>query len=230
LNEAENLQLKIRKHSMTNEPAAHTPENFGTVPFLQSLNWAQRIGIMILAGLGVGALTVLGQGSLPGSWNHFANSGAMWLLAAFLIGALMPSYRWAAPAGVVTLFGALAGYTLTTATIGYAYTVSAFAFWGAVGLVGGPVFGAAGRGWRSPDIRLRVIGLALLGGVFAAEGWYYMNRSLQDFLAGWLFIAIGLLLAVLLARSNKERLYTLLVMLPITMVGIGVYALIGGLI
>jgi hypothetical protein len=201
----------------------------GKTPFLQALNPAQRIALMILAGLAVGALTVFGQSILPGSWNHFANSGAMWLLAAFLIGSIMPSYRWACAAGVVTLFGALTGYTLTAGALGYPYTLSAFAFWGVIGVIGGPIFGAAGYAWRSQDIRQRVIGLGLLGGVFVAEGWYYMSPYLQDFLAGWLFIAIGLLLALLLARSFKEKLYTLLVMLPITAAGIGVYALLGRL-
>jgi hypothetical protein len=182
--------------------------------------------LMVLAGLAIGALTVFGQSILPGSWNHFANSGAIWLLPAFLIGSIMPSYRWASPAGVVTLFGALTGYTLTAGALGYPYTLSAFAFWGVIGVIGGPIFGAAGYAWRSQDIRQRVIGLGLLGGVFVAEGWFMM-QYIQDLLAGWLFIGVGLLLALLLARSFKERLYTLLVMLPITATGIGVYALLG---
>ncbi|MDR3573459.1 MAG: DUF6518 family protein [Anaerolineaceae bacterium] len=189
----------------------------------------QRTAFMILAGLGLGALTLFGQGVLPGSWNHFANSGAMWLLGAFLVGALMPSYRWAVAGGVITLFGALAGYTLAAGALGFQYPLSALAFWGAIGLVGGPLFGAAGRAWRSADIRQRVIGLALLGAVFAAEGWYTLRVN-QDVLAGGLLITIGVLLALLLPRSGKERLYTLLAMIPITALGIAAFALIGGMV
>jgi hypothetical protein len=34
-------------------------------------------------GLAVGGLTLWLQGILPGAWNHLANSGAVWVLAAF---------------------------------------------------------------------------------------------------------------------------------------------------
>ena len=193
------------------------------------LNAVQRVALMILAGLALGALTLLGQGVLPGSWNHFANSGAMWLLGAFLVGALMPSYIWAGAGGIVTLFGALGGYTLAAGALGFQYTLSALAFWGAIALIGGPLFGAAGYAWRSAEIRMRVIGLALLGAVFAAEGWYTIQVN-QDVLAGGMFIAIGFVLATLLARSGKERLYTLLAMIPITALGMGVFALISGVV
>ena len=135
----------------------------------------------------------------------------------------------AGAAGVVMLFGALIGYSITAGAMGFPYTLAAVTFWGAVGVAGGPVFGAAGYGWRSDVIRQLVIGVGLLGGVFVAEGWFMIQYN-QDFLAGWVSITIGLLLPILLARSTKERLYTLLVMVPITGLGMGVYSLISGLI
>jgi hypothetical protein len=182
----------------------------------------------VLAGLALGVLTLFGQGILPGSWNHFANSGAMWLLGAFLIGAIMPGFRWASAAGVVVLLGALIGYSLAAKALDFVYPLFYVAFWGGVSVVGGPVFGAAGYAWRSGSTVGRVIGLSLLGAVFAAEGWYTIQFN-QDLLAGSLFIIIGLLLSIFLAASAKERLYTILVMLPLTGLGIGVFVLISRL-
>ena len=184
--------------------------------------------MVVLAGLALGVLTLFGQGILPGSWNHFANSGAMWLLGAFLAGSVMPTYRWASAAGVVVLFGALLGYSLAALAMGYVYPFVYVAFWGSISIVGGPVFGSAGHAWRSGSLRQGVIGLSLLGAVFAAEGWYIVQYN-QDLLAGALFIMIGVLLAVFLAGSARKRLYTLLVMLPLTGLGMGVFALISRL-
>jgi hypothetical protein len=75
-----------------------------------------------------------------------------------------------------------------------------------------------------------VIGLSLLGAVFAAEGWYTIQYN-QDLLAGSLFILIGLLLAFFLAGhyNARERLYTILLMLPFTGLGMGVFVLIARL-
>src|SRR5262245_58258338 len=63
-----------------------------------------------VVGIAIGVLTLIGQGHLPGAWQHLANTGGPWLVGAFFIGALTPSSRWAAVAGLVTLLGALLGY------------------------------------------------------------------------------------------------------------------------
>jgi hypothetical protein len=193
------------------------------------MTFAQRTALVVLAGLALGGLTLFGQGILPGSWNHFANSGAMWLLCAFLVGSLMPDYRWASAAGVVVLVCALIGYSLAAWALGFAYPLFYVVFWGVISVVGGPVFGSAGHAWRSDLFRARVIGLSLLGAVFAAEGWYTIQYN-QDLLAGSLFIIIGLLLSIFLAgHSGRERLYTILLMLPFTGLGMGVFVLIARL-
>jgi hypothetical protein len=215
---------------MSQEPSTQDPKEFITGRSLRSMNFTQRTALVVLAGLALGVLTLLGQGILPGSWNHFANSGAMWLLCAFLVGSLMPNYRWASAAGVVVLVGALIGYSLAAWAFGFAYPVFYVIFWGVVSVVGGPVFGSAGHAWRSGIFRARVLGLSLLGAVFAAEGWYTIQYN-QDLLAGSLFIIIGLLLSFFLAGHNnaRERLYTILLMLPLTGLGMGVFVLIARL-
>ena len=215
---------------MSQEPSTQDPKELISGRSLRSMNFAFRTALVIAAGLALGVLTLFGQAILPGSWNHFANSGAMWLLCAFLVGAGMPSYRWASAAGVVVLVCALIGYSLAAGAMGFAYPLFYVAFWGVVSVVGGPVFGSAGHAWRAGIFRARLIGLSLLGAVFAAEGWYTITYN-QDLLAGSLFMIIGLLLAVFLAGhyNARERLYTILLMLPLTGLGMGVFVLIARL-
>lgn len=188
-----------------------------------------HIAWMVGVGLIPGALTVLGQAVLPGSWNHFTNSGAVWLVAAFVVGVRMPSPSWAMLGGLVSLVGALAGYTVVVTLLGLTYPFSTIAFWGAIGLVGGPVFGLAGYCWRhTGDSWRHAAGAALMGGVFIAEGWY-MLAIIEDALAGWVSIATGGILAMLLPRSWPGLSRALAVLVPIVFAGIGVYALLARL-
>ena len=186
----------------------------------------KSIFLMIGVGLACGALTVLGQGALPGSWNHFANSGAVWLVAAFVVGALMRSTTWAMVGGFLSLVLALLSYTIVAAVLGYTYRFSAIALWSSVALVGGPVFGLSGYWWRHAANSWRTaIGSALMGGVFIAEGWYELVK-IQDKPAGWVSILIGIIMVIFLPRSWKDRRRSFAVLLPTVLLGIGAYALL----
>jgi hypothetical protein len=194
-----------------------------------SQNSFRNIAWIVGIGLAFGALTVLGQAILPGSWNHFANSGAVWLVAAFMVGIWTPSVLWAMMGGFISLIMALAGYTVVITVLGLTYPFSAMAFWGTVALVGGPVFGLAGQWWRHPTGSWRhATSAALMGGVFIAEGWYLLT-IIQDMLAGWVSIVIGVLFAILLPRSWKDRFHSLAALVPIVLLGIGAFALLARL-
>jgi len=194
-----------------------------------SANRIRNIAWIVGLGLAFGALTVLGQAALPGSWNHFANSGSVWLIAAFVVGVLMPSVIWAMMGGFISLVMALAGYTAVITVLGPNYPFSTIAFWGAVALVGGPIFGLAGQWWRNTAGSWRhAASSALMGGVFIAEGGYMLTIIL-DTLAGWVSIVIGVLLAILLPSSWKDRSRSLAALIPIVFLGIGAYALLGHL-
>jgi len=194
-----------------------------------SPNSFRNIVWIVGIGFAFGALTVLGQATLPGSWNHFANSGAVWLIAAFVVGVLMPSVIWATLGGFISLVMALAGYTAVITLLGLTYPFSTIAFWCAVALVGGPIFGLAGQWWRYTTGSWRhAASAALMGGVFIAEGWY-MLTIIQDTLAGWVSILIGGLLAILLPHSWKDRSRSLAALIPIVLLGIGAFALLARL-
>lgn len=70
----------------------------------------RRAALVAAGGFAFGVLDLLGQGTLKGSWNYAANSISAWLAVAFIAGALVPSRRWSAVAGMGVLLAALFGY------------------------------------------------------------------------------------------------------------------------
>jgi hypothetical protein len=127
-----------------------------------------------VCGLAVGALTFVAQGLLPGTLNHFANSGAVWLAPAFFIAALMPGWKGAALVSTEMLLGEVLGYYGLAALVlgtGFGFFV---ALWTGTALVGGPLAGVAGFWWRHARFAWRVVAVAFLGGVFIAEGIFLL--------------------------------------------------------
>jgi hypothetical protein len=126
----------------------------GGSPLLASRS---RRGLLVLVvGLSTGGLTLLGQAVLDGDWNRLANSGAIWVTVAFAVGALMLSDREAAVAGTSVLLLALVGYQLAASVSHASLGGSAFVIWSGTALVGGPVFGLAGRRWHADTGWIRV--------------------------------------------------------------------------
>jgi hypothetical protein len=180
--------------------------------------------ISLVLGVGVltGLATFMGQRVMPGQWNTLVNSGAIWLIPVFFVGSRMRSLVWAVVAGAGTLIATVAAYYGAAALTGAPISGRAVAFWIAVAFVAGPLYGVAGRWWRSDRRALRVVGVALLGGVLVAEGLYIV-LVLRYYWSGWTMVAAGVIAAFLLARRD-DRLRTLLA-LPLPAVAAGaVYA------
>ncbi len=197
-------------------------------------SWAQ-VGLVLGAGLATGALTQLGQAWLPDGVTQWANAISPWLLVAFLVGSAMPDSIRAAIAGAATLVVALLGYNVMLhLQVGYSSSVSATLFWAIGALVGGPVFGIAGRTWRVGTPRLSAVALGLLVAVFVAEG--ARNALLLDYpIDGTLFIIVGLLLPIVLGRTREVVGWAYLAAVPIVGMGMlgylafsGLYGLITG--
>lgn len=178
--------------------------------------------VLVAAGVGLltGALTQLGQSALPDGWSQAANSLSVWLLVAFLLGAAMPTNRWAAAAGVIGLAGALVGYYgVVELRFGYGGSTGSLLFWGIGALVGGPVFGVAGRTWRADaDHRRRAAAIGLLAAVFIAEG-LYLVPLLSDPRVGAAFVTVGVVIPLVLGRSRADRLGGYVAILPMLVLG-----------
>jgi len=175
----------------------------------------------------VGAATFFGQGIMPGQWNTLVNSGAIWLVAPFFVGARLGSRRLAAILGATVLLATVVGYYCVAGLSGAPMSTWMTAFWLGVALVAGPLYGIAGR-WRYDDKRaLRVAGVALLGGVLLAEGLYLM-ALLGYFWSGGVMLIAGLLATVLLARRG-DRLATLVALAVAALAAGSVYLLLSWL-
>ena len=98
-------------------------------------------------------------------------------------------------------------------------------FWLSLAIIGGPVFGLAGRWWRIGRTDLRgAAGAALLGAAFVAEGVYLLPIVWHPQApVGWIEILVGLATPLVLGRSAKERLVALALLAPLALAGIGVY-------
>ncbi|HCT76558.1 MAG TPA: hypothetical protein DGT23_08210 [Micromonosporaceae bacterium] len=179
-----------------------------------------------VGGLLIGALTLVLQGLLPGSWGHLANSGATWVVAAFFAGAYLgrPALH-----GTVVLFGEVVGYYGAAATFLNQREPQALvgpAVWLAVALVAGPIFGIAGAWWRDEQRPIRrIVAVALLGGVFIAEGLYLMI-TLGYLAEGTMMLALGILTPAL-QRSGADRWRSLAALVPVTALGLLAYWGIG---
>ncbi|MFI7403395.1 DUF6518 family protein [Streptomyces sp. NPDC049541] len=183
-----------------------------------------------LAGVGLGILTNLAQGGLPGAANQIANSGAVWCVPAFAAGALVAgghlAPRRSVLAGLCTTVGLVIGY-YGYAELGRGGMGSPFwpLVWLAMALISGPLFGAAGAWWRRGETTpRRVLALAALAGVFGMEALQYawvLHYAPQAWTCAALLVAIPLLMA----RGRKERALTLLVALPLSAIAYAVVEL-----
>lgn len=186
--------------------------------------WTGTVFVGTLAGLLVGALTLAGQAVLPADANRLANSGAIWVTIAFLVGWRAPSGTVAVAAGVVTLLAALVGYFVTAAVANAPISVSTVSIWVGTAVVGGPVFGLAGR-WRGSATGSRpVVGVALLGAVYVAEGAWTLLVVPHMALAGWVSIVVGVALTIVLVPDRREIPRALVLLVPFALVGVAGYA------
>ncbi|WP_157630433.1 DUF6518 family protein [Kribbella catacumbae] len=212
--------------------------------------------VALVVGLVLGFLTQYLQGHLPGNWNTLANSGVVWVVFAFAVTAVLRlSTGWSALLGFITLFGALAGYYVSARFIeDVTSSVSTMAVWLLAAIVGGPVFGVAG-GWWSEGAAVRstgswwstgggslrsegrwlqlsrpVIGVALLSGVFLAEGIYLLWQVENKHASGRVEVVLAILAPIVLARTTRDRLTGLLLLIPLGLLGMAFYRLLNALL
>lgn len=138
----------------------------------------------------------------------------------------MPNLRWAMGAGVATLALAVVGYYATVQLrFGYGGSTGALVLWSVASVVGGVVFGAAGRWWRDPRPWLRAVAIGLVAAVFIAEG-IYLTRILPEVAVRIGFALVGLVAPLILGRSWPDRGRGYLAVIPaLALGGLGYVAL-----
>jgi hypothetical protein len=178
----------------------------------------RAVALVAVTGLGVGAATSLGQTYLDGALNAVVNSASAWLVAPFLVGRVMATRAGAAAAGLSVCLLQLAGYYATAHLRGFPAGGGIVVFWVICGLVGGPVFGAAGHVWRTGARDVRGLGATLLPAAFLAEGGWLYARELHYLATAAVWILIGFALTLMLPRGLIERRW-LVVTLALGIVG-----------
>ncbi|WP_240040977.1 DUF6518 family protein [Paenibacillus ginsengarvi] len=191
---------------------------------LKTLNFRQYMLFSAGVGIVVGILTVLGQEVLPGNWGSLANSGTAWLIPAFFVGGLGPSKLKAAVASILTLCGMVTGYYGYAMTIqDVAHSVFYILVWAGAAILGGLIFGIAGFLWGQDQGSKHKYGSALIGGVFITEGldlYLHIDDYGHMLPVGAVKITVGFILLLVLERSNKERVASLLALIPVIVLGL----------
>lgn len=166
-----------------------------------------RFGAPLVVGLAIGAATSALQKYLDFPWLALVNAASPWLAPAFAVGALWRRPVPAAVAGLATCLFELTGYYLTAAARGFygeGGVGGIVLFWAACGLIGGPIFGAAGWAWRHGDGRLRGLGPAVLAGAFVAEAAISYGWRLHYTSSAILFAVIGIALFAWLGTRGRQ--------------------------
>ena len=169
-------------------------------------------GTGIGLGVALGALAWLAD-QLPYPWQTLipANAIGAWLGLGFLLGASAKTVPTGALRGLIGLLSAVAAYYALISIFGVGFRLigasHAATTWGAVALIAGPVFGAAGGAWRHWEGVGRAFAVGLLAAAFVAEGLAFGKLRTGDVVGFFYLIEIGIGLAIpaLLLRS-RERL------------------------
>ena len=147
-----------------------SPVRFANPAFARSI---RGLFVATGAGLAIGIVTSVGQGSLPEALAPLANSSASWCLCAFVIAMVAQEPRSGALTGFVSLVAMLAGYALAAELLAYpAGAASMLVRWGAAAVVAGPALGVGAAWLRGSNGLRRAVGIAPVVGILLGEGLY----------------------------------------------------------
>ncbi|MDX3056207.1 DUF6518 family protein [Streptomyces sp. NE06-03E] len=172
----------------------------------------------LTVGLAGGVLTSFGQSIIHGGWNSVVNSAAPWVTVALVVGLRAPKlWRRAAAAGLLSQIGLVAGYYVTAELRGFAAGISSVVIWLVVGAVAGPVYGAAGALLQDDRRLVRTSAAGVTGSVWVMEGLQFLSlasdsnsNSGPGRTAAWCYLATGVVLPLVLARTSRDRIRALL--------------------
>lgn len=185
-----------------------------------------------ILGIGVGVLTVIGQKYLSIKFNFLANSGAMWLVPAYLTsyyGKLDKKHSIAIC--IVCLLCCVYGFYGFEALLNqHSFTVGFYPIiWTICAFVGGTIFGLGAYLANNSHDFLSYCGLNLLPSVFLTEGLNKMIhiRGYMHMIPAVIMItAIGILTYFMINRKQSFAKLNLLSLLIITILGLVGYEIL----
>ena len=188
----------------------------------------------VIIGAIVGVLTLIGQKYLPMNLNFLANSGAVWLIPAFLLSYFNRGNKLQSIiTTILSLLGCVWGYYLFEAAFNrHAFTLGGGALmWSVVALAAGIVFGLGAFFANQENSRLKYFGMNLLPAVFTAEGLDHVIH-IQDYMhmvpAVIMKIVIGVILYLVINRKDVIRAKNLISYVLITALGVAAFEVLFG--
>lgn len=190
--------------------------------------------LAIVLGLIVGVLTLVGQKYLPMNLNFLANSGAVWLIPAFLLSYFEKGNRpQAIVTAIVCLLGCVYGYYIFEAVLNHhAFTLAGGTLlWSGVALFAGAVFGLGAFFANQENSKLKYFGMNLLPAVFTAEGLdnvIHISDYSHMVPAVIMKIIIGVALYLVINKRDVIGLKNMISYIIITALGVAAFAVLFG--
>lgn len=190
------------------------------------MNISKKYTIGIILGIVVGILTVIGQKYLSIEFNFLANSGAIWLIPAFLTsyyGKLNKGHS--ATVCIICLLCCVYGYYGFEAVINrHSFTIGLYTIiWTVCAFGGGLIFGLGAYFANKSSGFSKYCGLNLLPSVFLTEG---INKIIH--ISGYMHMipavimvtVIGVLIYFIINKKHAFEKWNLLSLLLITALGL----------
>ena len=188
----------------------------------------------ITLGLSVGALTLVGQKYLPINLNFLANSGAVWLIPAFLLSYFEKGNKLQTVITTIAcLLGCVYGYYIFEAVMnhhGFAFTGGVL-LWSVISFLAGAVFGLGAFFANQENSKLKCFGMNLLPAVFTAEGLdhvFHIQNYAQMIPAILMKIMIGVFLYMIVNRRDGLKAKNIAAYVVVTALGVASFAILFG--
>lgn len=193
----------------------------------------KKLFMAAAAGILVGILTLIGQKYLPINLNFLANSGAVWLIPAYLLSFFRKDdAKSSILTAIFCLLGCVYGYYVFEAI----YNQHAFSLgggvlvWSVVALLAGFVFGLGAYWANAKSSWVKYCGMNLLPAVFTAEGIDHLLH-LADYShmipAVILKLVIGIALYMIINGKQSLSIRSLAAYTGISAVGVLGYTVLG---
>jgi len=181
------------------------------------------LSIVAVVGLALGVLTAYSQNWLPQELGSLANSSGSWALVAFGLALLGSDFRVALASGTLGLLTLLGGYVLGAGLRGDSASTSMIVFWGAAGLLVGPLLGLGAYWVRTESGPRAALGIGAMSGVLVGEGVYGLryiaDTTFPPYWWGEILAGFVLLLVVGLRGLRGWRLMALSVGVTVLVAG-----------
>jgi hypothetical protein len=183
---------------------------------------AARVLLAAVVAVALGGATSLGQTFLPEDAASLANSVTGWTLpTAALVFVTARSFSEAAVTGAVSFVALTVGYAVVSTLRGFPFDPTA---WAVVGVLAGPVIGAATFALRRSPMHAAVGG-GLLAGVLIGEGVYGLTAiaATTSPVFWWAAITVGVALLVAVAALRLRDIRSTLVLASVAALTAGVF-------